>query len=217
MPVSTAAPVLTPNKLVLASGSSIRRHLLEAAGVPVAAYPVDIDEEHLRHQAQHDGLSLKETALFLARAKAQEASTRLSKALPSPQTSTFILAADQILDLDGTAFAKPTSLQEARTHLSLLRNKTHALHTSLTLWKDGQEYWHHTSSPTLTMRHFSDSFLEHYLQQEGQAILSCVGCYRIEALGLQLFDHVCGSSDAIAGLPLLPLLTALRKSGFLPS
>lgn len=70
MPVSTAAPVLTPNKLVLASGSSIRRHLLEAAGVPVAAYPVDIDEEHLRHQAQHDGLSLKETALFLARAKA---------------------------------------------------------------------------------------------------------------------------------------------------
>lgn len=192
---------------VLASGSAIRRQLLHAAGVNVTCCPVDVDEEALRQQAHKDGLSLRETALSLAHAKAEAA---------SPQHhGRFIIAADQILELDGQAFAKPADLAEARTHLLALRGKTHALHTAVTLWKDGQTLWSHVASPTLTMRPFSDDFLAQYLQKEGTAILSCVGCYRIEGLGIQLFGSVSGSSDTIAGLPLIPLLTTLRQHGVL--
>lgn len=192
---------------VLASGSAIRRQLLHAAGVNVTCYPVDVDEEALRQQAHKDGLSLRETALTLAHAKAEAASPR--------HPGRFIIAADQILELEGRAFAKPADLAEARTHLLALRGKTHALHTAVTLWKDGQTLWSDVASPTLTMRPFSDDFLAQYLQKEGTAILSCVGCYRIEGLGIQLFESVSGSSDTIAGLPLIPLLTALRQHGVL--
>ncbi|MBA5726186.1 Maf family protein [Bombella favorum] len=192
---------------VLASGSTIRRQLLNAAGVTVTVSPVDVDEDTLRQQAEQKGLSLQETALALAHAKAEAA---------SPQhTGRFIIAADQILGLDGQAFAKPADLTEARTHLLTLRGRTHTLHTAVTLWRDGQALWSHSSSPTLTMRSFSDDFLTQYLQQEGTALLACVGCYRIEGLGMQLFESISGSSDAIAGLPLLPLLAALRQQGAL--
>ncbi len=194
---------------VLASGSAIRRQLLHAAGVNVTCAPVDVDEDALRRQAEQKGLSLRETALTLAHAKA--------KAATSHHPGRFIIAADQILELEGRAFAKPANLTEARTHLQALRGKTHALHTAITLWKNGQTLWFHIDSPSLTMRAFSDEFLDHYLQQEGTALLSCVGCYRIEGLGIQLFKTVSGSSDAIAGLPLIPLLTALRQQGVLPA
>lgn len=188
---------------VLASGSAIRRQLLLAAGVNVTCFPVDVDEEALRQRACQDGLPLRETALTLAHAKAEAAAPH--------HPGRFIIAADQILELEGRAFAKPADLTEARSHLQALRGKTHALHTAVTLWKDGQALWSDIASPTLTMRAFSDDFLAQYLQTEGTALLSCVGCYRIEGLGIQLFDSVSGSSDAIAGLPLIPLLGALRQ------
>lgn len=188
---------------VLASGSAIRRQLLLAAGVNVTCFPVDVDEEALRQRASQDGLSLRKTALTLAHAKAEAAAPH--------HPGRFIIAADQILELEGRAFAKPADLTEARTHLQTLRGKTHALHTAVTLWKDGQALWSDIASPTLTMRAFSNDFLAQYLQTEGTALLSCVGCYRIEGLGIQLFDSVSGSSDAIAGLPLIPLLGALRQ------
>ncbi|MCX5616448.1 Maf family protein [Bombella sp. TMW 2.2559] len=193
---------------VLASGSAIRRQLLHAAGVTVTCCPVDVDEDALRQRAHKDGLSLRETALTLAHAKAEAASPR--------HPGRLIIAADQILELEGRAFAKPADLTEARTHLQALRGKTHALHTAVTFWKDGRTLWSHVASPTLTMRPFSDDFLAQYLQTEGTAILSCVGCYRIEGLGIQLFDSVSGSSDTIAGLPLIPLLAALRQHDALP-
>ncbi|MBA5727812.1 Maf family protein [Bombella mellum] len=193
---------------VLASGSAIRLQLLHAAGVPVTASPVDVDEDALRRKAETEGLSLRDTALALAHAKAEAASGQ--------HPGRFIIAADQILELEGRAFAKPADLTEARTHLLALRSRTHALHAAVTLWKDGQPLWSHVSSPTLTMRSFSEAFLDDYLQKEGKALLHCVGCYRIEGLGIQLFDTVTGSSDAIAGLPLIPLLAALRRHGVLP-
>lgn len=192
---------------VLASGSAIRRQLLHNAGVNVTCFPVDVDEDTLRQQAQQDGLPLRETALTLAYAKAG-AATPL-------HPGRFIIAADQILELDGRAFAKPADLAEARTHLLALRGRTHALHTAVTLWKDGRTLWGDVFSPTLTMRSFSGDFLAKYLQTEGTALLSCVGCYRIEGLGIQLFESVSGNSDTIAGLPLIPLLTALRQHGVL--
>lgn len=194
---------------VLASGSTIRRQLLHAAGVTVTASPVDVDEQALRQQAERKGLSLRDTALALAHAKAEAATPH--------HPGRFIIAADQILELEGRAFAKPADLTEARTHLLALRGRTHALHTAVTLWKNGQNLWSHVSSPTLTMRSFSENFLDDYLRQEGTALLYCVGCYRIEGPGMQLFDSVSGSSDAIAGLPLLPLLAALRQQGVLPA
>ncbi len=195
--------------LILASGSAIRRQLLQEAGVPITTHPVAVDEDALRHHAEQEGPSLRETALTLARAKARAASS----AFPHH----YILAADQLLDLEGTAFAKARTMEEARSHLLTLRGKTHALHTALTLWKDGQESWAHSESPRLTMRSFSPAFLDAYLHKEGTALLACVGCYRIEGMGIQLFHLIEGGHDAIAGLPLLPLLHALRERNLLPS
>lgn len=196
--------------LILASGSSARRMLLENAGLTVQARPVDLDEDAVRRSCEAQGHTLSETAIALADAKA-------NLATGDDDFGELTIAADQILDLEGEAFAKPASFAEAAEHLRRLRGRTHVLRTAVVLYKGGEKIWEHLASPRLTMRDFSDDFLKAYLKREGSAILSCVGAYRLEGLGIQLFSAVEGAQDAVMGLPLLPLLEELRVLKVLPA
>ncbi|MBR0559880.1 Maf family protein [Neokomagataea anthophila] len=196
------------SSLILASGSSARRALLEASGVAHRCHPVALDEERVRLACQARGETLRETALVLAEEKARLACAQLP-------AGTLVIGADQILDLDGEAFAKPTSLSEVRTQLERLRGKTHILQTAVVLMRDGRRVWHEVAAPRLTMRAFSDAFLDAYIAQEGDALFSCVGAYRLEGLGVQLFAVLDGAHDAVLGLPRLGLMEALRQEGVL--
>lgn len=198
---------MTPS-LVLASGSSARRALLDASNVAHQCRPVALDEERVRLACQARGDTLGDTALTLAEEKARLAAEQLPAGM-------WVIGADQILDLDGEAFAKPTSLEDARAQLRRLRGRTHVLQTAIVLFRDGVRMWHEVATPRLTMRHFSDEFLDNYLMQEGDVLLSCVGAYRLEGMGVQLFSDIAGAHDAVLGLPRLGLMEALRHAGIL--
>lgn len=192
--------------LVLASGSAARRQLLTGAGVPFSAQPADIDEEVLKEDLLAKGQAPIAIAQALAGAKA------LAR---SKQTPGLVIGADQTLDLAGTLFNKAATLGEAEASLRLLRGKTHQLHSAIALALNGQLVWQEVVSASLTMRDFSDRFLTRYLEQQGPAILSCVGAYQLESHGVQLFEQIEGDYFTILGLPLSGLLAQLRRYGIL--
>lgn len=127
----------------------------------------------------------------------------------------LVIGADQILVCDGTWFDKPADVATARTQLSALRGRTHVLATATVCCQAGQRRWRHVAKPRLTMRPFSDAFLDAYLAAEAADLTSTVGAYRLEGSGIHLFNRVAGAHDAILGLPLLPLLGFLRRTGVL--
>lgn len=127
----------------------------------------------------------------------------------------LVIGADQVLDLDGAVFDKPADLPTARDHLRQLRRKTHALHAAVALACGGAIVWRHVESAQLTMRGFSDAFLDAYLVASGDRVLGSVGAYQLEGLGLQLFEAIDGDYTTILGLPMLPLLAELRRMGHL--
>ena len=192
--------------IVLASRSSARRALLESAGIRVQYQAADVDEHAIRTACRARGLDADQTALELARAKAG--------AIGTPP-GTLVIGADQILTCNDTWFDKPVDRTQARAHLRQLRGQSHILHTAVVMMRDGGMVWRHVARPMLHMRAFSDAFVEQYLQIEGEAILSCVGCYRLEGVGIPLFSRIEGEHSAIVGLPLLPLFDALRAQGCL--
>ncbi|QDH16892.1 Maf family protein [Swingsia samuiensis] len=196
--------------LYLASGSQIRRALLEESGLSFYTKPVDLDEEAVKEKCMAAGFSLAETALELARRKA------LLAAHYSPAGS-YIIGADQILDLDGEIFSKPRNMKEARDHLIKLRGKTHFLHTAVVLYQGKKKIWEHIEKPKLKMRRFTDNFLDTYLDVEKEKILSSVGAYRLEGPGIQLFSSIEGHYDSILGLPRMGLFEVLRKEKILIS
>jgi septum formation protein len=191
--------------LVLASGSAARRVLLEGAGLVFEVRPVAVDEAALRDSARAEGGTVEEAALLLADAKAARVR----------DPAMLVIAADQILECDGQWFEKPADLAAARLQLLALRGRTHRLVSAVVCWRGGNPVWHHLDSASLTMRNFSDAFLDAYLAAEGDALLGSVGCYRLEGPGVQLFDRVTGVHTTILGLPLLPLLGFLRQHGAL--
>lgn len=191
--------------LVLASQSAARAALLDAAGLRFDARPARLDEAAVKQACRAEGADAAETALTLAALKAQR--------IRDPHA--LVIGADQILVCGDAWFDKPADLGGARDQLRTLRGRTHRLVTAVACLRDGQEVWRHVAEPRLRMRGFSDAFLEHYLAAEGEAILSCVGAYRLEGLGVHLFDDVQGEHAAILGLPLLPLLGFLRQHGVL--
>ncbi len=186
--------------LILASQSETRAALLRATGIPFEPRPARIDEAAIKAAARTDGATAADTALHLATFKA--ARIREPDAL--------ILAADQLLTCNDTWFDKPATTAEARAHLAFLRNRTHTLETAIVLHQNGREIWRHLARPRLTMRPFSDAFLDAYLALEGDVLLTTVGAYRLEGPGLQLFSRIEGDHTAILGLPMLPLLAILR-------
>ncbi len=192
-------------QIVLASQSTARAALLEAAGLRFEAWPARIDEAEVKRAMHAEGASAADTALALAGYKARR--------IRDPDA--LVIGADQLLVCEGAWFDKPDGMDGAREHLRRLRGREHRLVTAVACHRGGTEVWRHVAEPRLHMRAFSDAFLEHYLAAEGDAILGCVGAYRLEGRGVQLFDRVDGEHSAILGLPLLPLLAFLRGHGAL--
>ena len=195
--------------LVLASASSARQAVLAAAGLRFTAEAAHIDEAEIKRGAQAEGLPAGEAALILAELKAQRVGRKHHDAV--------VIGCDQLLVCDGQWFDKPADRAAAQSHLHALRGKTHVLETSVVCLKNGQIIWYHLARPKLTMWNFSDEFLSRYLDAEGDAVLSSVGAYRLEGLGVQLFDAIDGEHTAILGLPMLPLLGFLRQHGVMQS
>jgi septum formation protein len=192
-------------RFILASGSASRKRVLEAVGVPFTAVPADIDEDRLKDELLTGGAELASVAGALADAKALHVSRT--------QPDALVLGADQALLFEDELVSKCADLAAARALLSRLRGKPHRLTSALTLAQGGAVLWRHNANSTLHMRDFSDAFLEAYLSTEGEGILGCVGCYKLEGLGSQLFDSVEGDYFSILGLPLQPLLAELRGQG----
>ncbi|SHJ01199.1 septum formation protein [Roseomonas rosea] len=197
----------TEPALILASASSARKSVLEAAGLRFQAMAAAVDEASIKESAMAEGFPASDAAILLAEAKARRIAARHPEAL--------VIGCDQILTLGDRWFDKPESPAEARTHLQALRGQTHHLVTAVLLWRNGQRIWQHVATPRLTMRPFSDAFLDAYLALEGETVTTTVGAYRLEGPGIHLFDRVDGEHAAILGLPLLPLLGFLRQHGVL--
>jgi septum formation protein len=194
-------------RLILASASPGRRALLQAAGLRFDAQPAQVDEEALKQAARAENTPPAETALLLAELKARRVASRAPDAV--------VIGADQILVCEGRWFDKPTSLAAARDQLLALRGRTHALVTAVLCQRGGRRLWDYVAEARLTMRPFSEEFLESYLALEGGAVTGSVGAYRLEGPGIQLFDRVEGDHFSVLGLPLLPLLGFLRQHGIL--
>jgi septum formation protein len=194
--------------IVLASASAVRAELLRAAGVPVVVDAAAIDEAEAKASLRAAGADAAATAEALAELKAQRTSRRHAGAL--------VLGADQVLECDGVLFDKPADLGGARRQLLALRGRQHSLLSAAVLMRDGRRLWHHLGRASLTMREFSEAFLDEYLHAS-EAALSSVGGYQLEGPGAQLFADVDGDYFTILGLPLLPVLDILREHGVLRS
>ena len=191
--------------LLLASKSAVRRAVLQAAGVPVEVEAADIDERAIESGA---GLTdPSEVATLLARQKARAVSVK--------QPGRFVLGADQTLALGNRRFSKAADRAGARAQLQELRGTTHALHSAVTVLRDGKIAYEHVAAARLTMRAFSDEFLDSYLDVVGDAATASVGGYQLEGHGAQLFERVEGDHFTVLGLPLLPLLNWMREEGLL--
>lgn len=193
--------------MVLASSSASRRSLLEAAGLVFEVKPAAVDEAAIKEGAQAEGLTAADTALMLAEAKAERVARRMPEAL--------VIGGDQLLVCEGRWFDKPATLSEARDNLLWLRGKHHQLVNGTVLWRNGQRIWQDITVARLSMRDFSESFLDAYLAREGKVLLGTVGAYRLEALGIHLMAKIEGEHSAILGLPMTPLLRFLRQHGVL--
>lgn len=191
--------------VVLASGSAARAKMLRDAGVTVRTQPVALDEEAVRQSCQAEGMDAAATAVTLAWMKAERASRKYPGDL--------VIGADQMLDLDGEWLEKPATAAGLRAQLLKLRGRRHELISAVVAVKDGERLWHTVERARLTVRPFSDAFLEWYLDAAGEAVLSAVGGYHLESIGAQLFSRVEGDYFTVLGLPLLPLLGFLREHG----
>lgn len=188
--------------LILASSSVTRKALLDKAGLRFEAVAAAIDERHIETEALASGADGRDLALLLARRKAE--------AVSALRPGAFVIGADQTLALGLELLHKPETRAAAKAQLDHLRGKTHKLHAAVTLVRDGVLLWSDIQSAELTMRDFSAAERDAVLDLEGDAILSSVGSYRLEGPSIRLFETVSGDYFTILGLPLLPLLAALR-------
>jgi septum formation protein len=202
--------MMPSSALILASASTSRQRMLTAAGVPFTVQPARIDEEDLKASLKAEGVSPRALADALAEAKAVSISRRFPESL--------VLGADSILiDAAGVVHDKASSRADARARLLTLRASEHRLMSAAVIAQGGAPVWRIVDTAKLTMRAFSDAFIDAYLDQLGETALSSVGSYHLEGLGAQLFSRVSGDHFTVLGLPLLPVLDFLRTRGILPS
>ena len=192
-------------RLVLASASASRAHLLARAGISVIVDPAVLDEDEIKASFRGPGNDAGSCAMALAEAKAAQVARR--------HPGVLVIGADQMLECDGAWYDKPRDRGEARAQLLALRGRRHELVSAICVTCDGMMLWHAIERPRLAMRAFSDTFLDDYLAAMGDNVLRTVGGYELEGLGAQLFARIEGDYFAILGLPLLPLLDFLRGQG----
>ena len=191
--------------LILASKSSIRRKMLQEAGLDFQVVPADIDEE-----AEKVGKdSLEAIAQGLAEAKARAVSLK--------RPGDWVIGSDSVIAVDGALFSKPRDRQEAADHLRSFSGKKMLLVSAVALARDGQVEWSTFGPAELDVRELSDAFIESYLDVEWPEVANTVGVFRMEGPGIQLFEKVTGGHFTILGMPLIPVLRQLRKRGLLKS
>ncbi len=189
--------------IILASQSASRKAMLEAAGVPFEARGSDVDEAAIKRELI--GVSATEVGSILAEAKA------LAVSVGAP--GRLVLGGDSLVEVCGRLFDKPATRADAANHLAFFSGQTMQLHSAAVLIRDGAAVWRHVETAKLRVRTLSPEFIESYLQSEWPAVSACVGVFRIEARGVQLFDDIEGSHFTVLGMPLLALLAALRTHG----
>ena len=188
--------------IVLASNSASRKAMLEAAGVTFTAQVGDIDERAL--EAEMEGAEPAEIAQALAAAKAAAVTA-----------DSLVLGSDSLVEVDGRRFDKPQSREQAAEHLRFFSGKVMTLHSAAALARDGQIVWVGSDFARLRVRELSQDFIEAYLDAEWPAVSYCVGVFRIEGPGVQLFESIMGDQFTVLGMPLLQVLDALREEGVL--
>ena len=193
--------------LILASGSAIRLHLLQGAGLDVTAKPARVDEQAIRAGLLAEGAGPRDIADYLAEMKARQQAARHPEAL--------VLGCDQVLEFRSACWGKPDTRQEMREQLAALRGRTHSLLSSMVLYDAQQPVWRFVGEARLTMRDFSDAYLEDYLSRNWDSARGSVGGYKLEEEGIRLFSAVEGDYFTVLGLPLLPLLGYLGQRGFI--
>jgi septum formation protein len=191
--------------LILASTSAARQRILRAAGVSFVCEPAQVDEVGVIESLAAEKARGRDVADLLAEIKAVRVSNRHPGAM--------VIGADQVLSLGDELFQKPETVAAARAQLLRLRGRTHVLSSAVCAARDGAVVWRVVEEARLTMRAFSEAFVDSYLVEAGEEILRSVGAYHVEGLGAQLFAHIEGDAFTIQGLPLLPLLDFLRTHG----
>lgn len=188
--------------VILASASPARAAMLRDADVDIEIVPARVDEDAIKEAFRAENIAARDLADALAEAKARQVSAQMGNAL--------VIGADQVLVAGERTLDKPKDRAEAREQLASLRGGGHELLSAAVIYEGGAPVWRHIGAARLTMRPFSDAFLDAYLDAEGDAVLSTVGGYRIEGRGAQLFSRVSGDYFSILGLPLLEVLGFLR-------
>lgn len=197
-------------KLVLASQSASRRAMLDAAGVPHEAVTAQVDEAAAKESLLAGGIAPRDLADALAELKAIKVSGLVPSAL--------VLGGDSLVALDdGTLLDKPESREQAADHLWRMSGRSHDIFSAAVIAEGGRAVWRHVDRAKLHVRPLSEQFIAQYLDLEWPAIAGCVGCFRIEGPGVQLFSRTEGSQFTILGMPLLPILDYLRTRGVLTS
>ena len=192
--------------VTLASASASRAAILRAAGVDFCVVAAGVDEAAVKAQMIGAGADARQIAQELAQRKAMQVSR---------EHAGLVIGADQTLELEGAVYDKPEDQARAREQLERLRGRTHQLHAAVAVAREGRILWATADTARLTMRPFSDRFLNGYLERQSEALLATVGAYRLEGEGVQLFEAIDGDYFSILGLPLLGLLALLRREGAL--
>jgi septum formation protein len=193
--------------LILASQSASRRAMLDAAGVAFEAVPAHLDERAI--EVELADAAPEQVALSLAEAKAQ--------AVSGERPGRLVLGSDSLVEVGGHRFDKPASREDAARHLRFFSGKTMHLHSAAALARDGAVLWRHGSLAVLRVIELSPAFIDSYLDHEWPAVAGCVGVFRIEGRGVQLFESIAGDHFTVLGMPLLAVLGGLRELGELPS
>ena len=191
--------------LILASNSQIRRSMLEQAGLAFEARAPGFDEESAKQGLGGDGE-------ILARTLAEGKATSVAAG-----SDDWIIGSDSVVAVDGVRYSKPRDRDEAATHLRTFSGRMMLLSSAVALARKGRVEWVHAETARLHWRSLSDNFIAAYLEEEWPEVSYCVGVFRMEGRGVTLFDRVDGSYFTILGMPLLPLLGALRERGLMPS
>ena len=191
-------------RIILASGSAIRREILTGADIPFEVMKPDVDEDVIKEGGRGEGLDLESLAMRLAEAKCMDIASK---------TNAIVIGSDQIMEFEGRAYDKPADMKAAKARLMETQGAPHTLINAIAVARDGEIVWRNLDRPTLVMRALSETEIDAYLDAASPDILHSVGAYQIEKLGSRLFERIEGDHFAVLGLSLYPLLNFLRREG----